>query len=61
SRPKWRDLNSIKKVIAKNTVGLRPNTDQAQNLGCTRFWSDLKRMLNKNNAYRIGYTPSVTL
>ncbi|MDE5911479.1 MAG: hypothetical protein K2H24_04010 [Clostridia bacterium] len=42
SRPKWRDLNSIKKVIAKNTVGLRPYSGQAQNLGYARFWSDYK-------------------
>jgi len=29
SRPKWRDINLIKKVIAKRKVGLRP-TDQTK-------------------------------
>ncbi|MDE6869106.1 MAG: hypothetical protein K2J75_00080, partial [Clostridia bacterium] len=49
-----------KKVIAKNTVGLRPNTDQAQNLGVARFWSDYKRKrpLDCARGDRT-YTPSV--
>ncbi|MDE7216443.1 MAG: hypothetical protein K2O08_06510, partial [Clostridia bacterium] len=44
SAVKWRNLYSIKKVIANNTVGLRPKADQTQNLGVARFWSDYKRI-----------------
>jgi len=33
SRPKWRDINLIKKVIAKRKVGLRP-TDQTKMSQC---------------------------